>query len=146
MNRFKAILEIINDSKAEAEFSLARILAWNFFTEIEKIKDVHKSEIFILKKQILGLKEKLMNANSNVFEAKDATSISLDEFTSLNGTPVSEFRLVAERDRDLTPRVNITKERKSKVGFEINISKFKPKKKFNEKWSEKSPGLGPRIS
>lgn len=78
-NRFKLILDKINEQKAEIELSLSRILAWNYFAEIQRIKEKHKSEVFILHKQIEGLKGKLIEINSKAFKEREGVSLSGDE-------------------------------------------------------------------
>ncbi|CAI2360780.1 unnamed protein product [Moneuplotes crassus] len=124
MNRFKIILDLINEQRAEVEFALARILGWNFFSEIQQLKETHKSQIFILNKQILGLKEKLMDMNSKVFKADFHISISSENKSSLNDDPVSGFHPIVTGRRSMTPRINITKNKSSKL---LSIkSRFKP--------------------
>ena len=91
-DRFKMILDSINDNRAEIEFALGRILAWNYFSEIQKLKEKHKSEIFILSKQIQGLKEKLIEMNSQQCKKREDLSITIDKRSSVSGTPVSNKR------------------------------------------------------
>jgi len=46
------ILKEFNKKAIDSEFTLSRVLAWNYFSEVERLKDRHKSELFILNKQV----------------------------------------------------------------------------------------------
>ena len=77
-NRFKEILDMLSSFGLKWEITLSRILAWNYFSELERIKEKHKTEKFILNKQIEGLKDKLIDISSRRFKEFQGVSITID--------------------------------------------------------------------
>ena len=77
-NRFKEILDMLDSFGLKLEITLSRILAWNYFSEIERVKEKHKTEMFILNKQIEGLKSKLIDVSSRRFKEFQGVSITID--------------------------------------------------------------------
>ena len=60
----------MEESKVSIELTLSRILAWNYFSEIQRLKEHHRSEMFILNKQIESLKAKLIEQSYKPFKIK----------------------------------------------------------------------------
>ena len=69
-DKFRLILDTMEESKVSIELTLSRILAWNYFSEIQRLKEHHRSEMFILNKQIESLKAKLIEQSYKPFKIK----------------------------------------------------------------------------
>lgn len=60
-------------------FSLSKSLALEYKAEIQRLKENHKSEVFILQKQVEGLKQKLIDMSSLLYKTKEGVSITVEQ-------------------------------------------------------------------